>query len=295
MERKASISVAGGIFWDIRGQASKGWISRDSQPGEVRYSPGGVARNIAENLARLDIPVRLFGQIGHDRAGQEMMNQLTALGVDTLGVGKSQDQDTGTDLSLLDETGGLQASITDLSICEELTPDWAQRQLARIFPCEYLILETNLPVGTLQTLILEANRRQVPVVLDPVSQPLAQRLASLRGNIFLFCPNEGEWNAFQQASPSLHCQHILLTRGAQGLKWINAQGQSIEQAALPAEVKDLVGAGDSCLAAVVAALYRGATIAQALLAGAKAGAICVASTQTVAPDISAETVLAKRS
>ena len=45
--------VAGGVNMDIGGRSCEGLIPRDSNPGQVRMSLGGVGRNIAHNMALL--------------------------------------------------------------------------------------------------------------------------------------------------------------------------------------------------------------------------------------------------
>ena len=46
-----------------------------SNPANIRTSFGGVARNVAENLARLGQPVKLLTVIGRDRLGEEILAQ----------------------------------------------------------------------------------------------------------------------------------------------------------------------------------------------------------------------------
>ena len=41
-----------------------------SNPGKLRISPGGVARNVAENIARLGMQVSLITAVGDDPQGR---------------------------------------------------------------------------------------------------------------------------------------------------------------------------------------------------------------------------------
>ena len=54
------VTIVGGANLDITGAPFAALIDRDSNPGLVTAAPGGVGRNIAENLARLGVPVKLL-------------------------------------------------------------------------------------------------------------------------------------------------------------------------------------------------------------------------------------------
>ncbi|MGY8794759.1 MAG: PfkB family carbohydrate kinase, partial [Woeseiales bacterium] len=74
--------VVGGANMDICGAPSSNLRLQDSNPGKVTSSPGGVARNIAENLARLGIDCRLIAAIGTDHHGDLLVKQGEAAGID---------------------------------------------------------------------------------------------------------------------------------------------------------------------------------------------------------------------
>ena len=54
------VVVIGGAGIDINGFPSGKLIQKSSNPGRVKLSLGGVGRNIAENLARLGLNVKLL-------------------------------------------------------------------------------------------------------------------------------------------------------------------------------------------------------------------------------------------
>src|SRR6185437_2163670 len=57
-----------------------------SNPAAVRPGFGGVARNVAENLARLGVPVSLVTQVGDDAGGRALRADCAAAGIDVQGV-----------------------------------------------------------------------------------------------------------------------------------------------------------------------------------------------------------------
>ena len=70
--------VAGGVNMDIGGRSCEGLIPRDSNPGQVRMSLGGVGRNIAHNLALLGVEVRLLTAFGDDVSAQKLAASAAA-------------------------------------------------------------------------------------------------------------------------------------------------------------------------------------------------------------------------
>ncbi len=78
-----NILVIGGSNIDIYGLIPGPLKMKDSNLGKIYTSPGGVGRNILENLARLQRKPRFVTAIGNDHNGHDLINQLTALGMET--------------------------------------------------------------------------------------------------------------------------------------------------------------------------------------------------------------------
>src|SRR5262245_57118946 len=80
------VVVVGAAGLDIKGRLRGDTVAGTSNPGEVRISVGGGARNIAENLARLGLRVTLLSAVCEDDFGQTIIRQTTRAGVDTTNV-----------------------------------------------------------------------------------------------------------------------------------------------------------------------------------------------------------------
>jgi pseudouridine kinase len=77
------VTVVGGANTDIVGHSKAALVAHDSNPGVVSVSSGGVARNIAENLARLRVRTSLVTAFGADTHGRELERACRALRIDT--------------------------------------------------------------------------------------------------------------------------------------------------------------------------------------------------------------------
>ena len=62
----AYVAVVGGVNIDIGGRPLQPLIERDSNPGKVLISLGGVGRNIAHNMSLLGLNVRFLTAFGND-------------------------------------------------------------------------------------------------------------------------------------------------------------------------------------------------------------------------------------
>ena len=75
------VLALGGANLDIVATA-QAFQAAESNPGRIRCAPGGVARNVAENLARLGHAVGLVTLFGDDAFGTALRAATAAAGVD---------------------------------------------------------------------------------------------------------------------------------------------------------------------------------------------------------------------
>ena len=67
---------------DIGSRPYKTLVGKDSNPGAVRMSPGGVGRNIAHNMSLLGLDVRMVTAFGDDLYAQKIAASCGELGMD---------------------------------------------------------------------------------------------------------------------------------------------------------------------------------------------------------------------
>ena len=77
------VTVIGGIAINIEGIPFSPLISKDSNPGTVAFSFGGVGKNISENLAKLRISNQLISAVGKDKNGSEAIAYCKEAGIIT--------------------------------------------------------------------------------------------------------------------------------------------------------------------------------------------------------------------
>ena len=75
-------AVVGGVNIDLGGRPDRPPVARDSNPGRVTVSLGGVGRNIAHNLSLLGVRVKLLSALGSDLYADKVSASCAELGID---------------------------------------------------------------------------------------------------------------------------------------------------------------------------------------------------------------------
>ena len=89
------IACIGGAHIDRHAVLKGRVIAGTSNPGSITTSFGGVARNVAENLARLGCNVSMVSRVGDDAFGRALLRLWADEGVDTRGVATDASASTG--------------------------------------------------------------------------------------------------------------------------------------------------------------------------------------------------------
>ena len=274
----------------------------NSNPASLSESPGGVARNVAENLARLGLAVHLLSAFGEDAAGRSLLAQAKQLGVDSSASLIVADAPTGSYTAVLNPDGSLALGLAQMELCERMTPDFLYQCAAQRAQGCLLLIDLNLPADSIQQLLLEAQAEgSAALVAVAVSAPKMARLpADLRG-LSLLVLNRDELSAcagieladtedLQRAHRLLGergLQRLIVTQGADAL-WFGAAGETLKSLKPKrSKVVDVTGAGDAFAAGVCAALVQDPDdLAGACRLGMSLARLTLQSEHSVSPELS---------
>ena len=289
----------------MKGQAAQPLLQGASIPGKVHSSVGGVARNIAENLARLGISTTLISAVGDDRPGQRILAQAAEAGVDVDHILVVPETDTGAYLALLDHEGRLIYGLDDTRITGSIRPRYVYDKRRLVRDAAMIVLDASLAQPTLKTVFRLAEQYQVPVCADPTSVTLAHRLIPHRQSLLLAAPNvqeaqilsgfpviENDHDSIMAAAKrmvALGIQIAIITMAEEGLCYATSEESGTVPAVLT-EVVDLTGGGDALTAAVVFALLNEIPVSEAMRLGCSAASLTIACNQTTAPNLTLESL-----
>jgi pseudouridine kinase len=281
VDRSPLVVVVGGANVDVKARSGATLMTATSNPGTVVRSPGGVGRNIAENLARLGSRVALVSVVGSDPDGDWLLEETAVAGVDVSPVLRGGR--TGRYVALLDAGGDLVAGIADMDATDALGPEVLDHDLIR--SAALVVVDGNLPAATVDVILALGVR----VVIDPVSVVKASRMSPLLSRlrpVYAITPNEDELVALGSV-PGLHdrgVEVVWVRRGPAGSLLSTADG-AVELEAPAVVPVDVTGAGDAMLAAFCHRVLAGASVEDAAREGHEAAALTVASPHTVRPDL----------
>ena len=289
---------------DIKCRIAAGAAMASSNPGSAVLAPGGVGRNIAENLARLGIATSLISIVGRDDPGRQLLAQTALAGVDLDRVIRS-DAPTGLYAATLDRHGELIIAVAAMAILEQLTPERLQRYRRRIATADLVVADSNLPAAASDWLIDLAATRGVRLAIETVSVPKGGGLRGLlrkRRPLFaLFC-NRDEARALtsrystRAAARALHgmgVRHVGIGLGRWGMLVSSTEGGRTVAAtvpAVPAPIVDVTGAGDAAVAGTLFGLLRGLPMSAAAQYGQAAAALTISCERSVNPRLSVRTI-----
>ena len=270
-----------------------------SNPARQDEAFGGVARNIAENIARLGAPVALTTAIGDDVSGRALLAHAASLGIDTAASLTLPDTCSGTYTAVLDDHGEMLVALADMALYDRLTADVLAAQSEHRTVAALTIADLNLPLDTVGHLLAEAARSLTPLVIVAVSKPKMARLPADLHGLRLLILNHGELETrigapiateaeFEAACAAIRAQgarDVIVTRGAAGLyHTLPGSRQLGSLAALDASVVDVTGAGDAFAAAVCWSLFHGSEdLGLACRRGLKLSAMTLECEETVCP------------
>jgi pseudouridine kinase len=286
----------GGAVIDRKLRALEPFRAATSNPAHGAINFGGVARNVAENLARLGGRVGLVSCVGDDPSGHALVGHLAALGVDASGVRVIAGASTAEYIALIEPDGTLHVAAADMAVLDNIYGPLVTDTLAAASTADWMFADCNAPTDVLARIIVHARTTGLRLAIDVISTPKARRLPDdLRGVGCLFLNlNEARAVLGSHTSDVKAMAGQLVARGAgMVVLTMGADGallhDGVQVRHLPVEatkVVDVTGAGDAMIAGTLLGLGRGLDLSAAARLGSHVAARTVASPLSVDPDLS---------
>jgi pseudouridine kinase len=297
------VLVVGSSGMDIIGRALETVHHGSSNPGQMRISQGGVARNVAENLARLGMETILITAVGEDPPAQQLLEETAQAGVNLDYIITSPDHPTGTYLAILDDNADLHLGIHDMGVIQALTSEYLRQHYTLFKEAEAIFVDANLPDKVIRTAMSMARRAKTPIAADPTSVNLAPALLPYLDRLWLVTPNEREAAALcgfevphADRDMALRAARHLISQGVErtiitmaefGVVYASAEGSG-HIPAIKTEILDPTGAGDALTSTVIFALLNDIPFDEAVRLGLSAAALTLRSTGTTCKNLSLE-------
>jgi pseudouridine kinase len=285
---------------DIHGRSRNAIVMRDSNPGFLATSVGGVTRNILENLARQGVAATLLTAVGEDLFGDMILRDSAAAGVDVSRVLRVQGVGSSGYVAVLDERGDMLLGMSDMRILESIPDSYLAEHAGLLKAADAVVCDACLPLNRLEQL-LDLAGAQTPVLIDPVSTAYARRMKPLTGRFTVIKPNELELAVLAglptdtEAEIERACEELLrqgtkcvaVSRGDKGCYYADAEGTRVFRALRPVEqMVNATGAGDAFLAGFAHGLVDGLPVPERLDYALASGITAILSMTTINPNMS---------
>ena len=293
------IVVVGTAFVDIKGFPDGAYIPTGRNVGQVKYIHGGVARNVVEDIANMELRPTYIGAVDDTPLGQEVLDNLKRHKINTDYVAKAHDS-MGLWLAVFDANGDVAGSISkrpdphpiydtlekygdeifkdadSVVIQVDIRKDIVKRtlELAKKYNVKTFALVSNMTIAAERRYLLQefdcfiCNKHEAGLLfLDDYEGTTAEELEKIlldkvmRANI-----------------PSM-----VVTMGGEGSVYADNQGNSGFCPPRSVQVLDTTGAGDAFCAGVASGLTYGKTLGEAVEIGTMLAASVITSSENVCP------------
>ena len=298
------IVVIGTTFVDVKGHPYGKYVSTDRNAGRIVEVHGGVARNIAEDIANVGLASTLVSMVDESGLSDDLVGRLARCGCNTDYVDRAEDG-LGMWLAIFDETGDVVGSISrrpNTSGIEHILIDRGDEIISQ---ADSVCVDFDIGAPILERVLDLAQRHDKAVYLPVTNMMIAREQRDLLGRISCLVCNQQEASVlfsseFDDVSPEearaalpgklaqIGLRSIVVTLGAQGSVFAQLDGKSGWCPAHLTEVVDTTGAGDAFFSGVAIGLTYGKSLEESCAIGAKLAASAIASEENVCGRFSPE-------
>ena len=253
--------------------------------------PGGKGINQAVGAAKLGQRVTLIGNVGSDLDADLIYHALNEYGIETHGVKRCNQVDTGKAYIFVENSGNSMISILD-GANHIFTPEDIQKNEHLFQNTIYCLIQSEIPLDTVYQACMTAHKFGAKTILKPSAcNSLSE---SLLKHVDILVPNEDELNELC-ASETLSLEEkttMLLNLGAKtiivtlGDKGCYAKTRNWEEY-FPATTFpsiDNTGASDAFISAFAAYLMNGYDLKKSIQIASYAAGFCI-SREGVVPSL----------
>ena len=294
-----SILVIGATFVDIKGFPLDYYIPTGRNVGRVEYIHGGVARNVVEDIANVELRPTFLGIVDDSPMGKDVLDKLNKHKVNTEYVQVIPDG-MGTWLAVFDNNGDVAGSISKrpdlmpiLSLLQEKGDEIFQKVTS-------VVMEVDMEKEIVKTVLELAQKHHCKVFGVVSNMSIATKRRDFLKHFDCFICNQQEagqlfLDDYDRYSPQqlevvlrnkvmgAQIPAMVVTMGDRGAVYASMSGDSGTYPARNVQVKDTTGAGDAFCAGVAIGLTYGKSLEESVGIGTTLAASVITSSENVCP------------
>ena len=293
------IVVIGAVFVDIKGYPLSTYIPGGRNAGRVEQVHGGVCRNVAEDIANVELRPTFVSLVDDTGSGQDVIDKLAKHKVNTKYIEKVPDG-MGTWLAVFDNDGDVVAAISKRPDTTPLTRLLEEKGNEIFADCDGIAFELDLEKDTVKQILRCATKYNKKVYAAISNMSIAMERRAFLQEIDCFVCNQQEAgllfsDEYDHMAPEEMCRTLaanvhsanipcmVVTMGGEGAVYARSNGESGVVPAKKVGVIDTTGAGDAFFAGTVIGLTYGKTLPEACEIGSRLAASVICTAENVCP------------
>ena len=293
------ILAIGAVFVDIKGFPYDNYLPTGRNTGRVEYVHGGVARNVIEDIANVELRPMFMTIVDGTPMGSAVMQKLKDHKVNTDYI-ISRPNGMGTWLAVFDNNGDVAGSISMRPDMMPLAGVLEEKGDEIFAQADSLVLEVGLDKVIVKSALALAKKHNVKTFALVANMSIAAERRDLLQQFDCVICNQQEagilfLDDYEDKSPeemrdilaeriiAANIPSMVVTMGGDGAVYANLQGEMGICPAKKVQVKDTTGAGDSFCAGVAIGMTYGKTMAEAVEIGTTLAASVITSSENVCP------------
>lgn len=294
-----SIVVVGSAFVDIKGFPNDIYLPTGRNVGRIEYVHGGVARNVVEDIANVELRPTYLGIVDNTPMGMDVLEKLKNHKVNCDYVLTTPDG-MGTWLAVFDNNGDVAGSISKRPNLLPLV-DMLEEKGDEIFSkAKSVVVQVDLDKEIVKKVLELAEKHHVMTFALVSNMSIAVHRRDFMQRFDCFICNQQEagimfFDDYSEKSPEemseilsdkvikANVPSMVVTMGAQGAVYADNQGNKGVCAARKVQVKDTTGAGDAFCAGLAIGLTYGKSMPDAIEIGSTLAASVITSAENVCP------------
>ena len=293
------IVVIGAVFVDIKGYPESNFIPSGRNAGRVEQVHGGVARNVAEDIANCELRPTFVSLVDKSGTGLDVIRKLNDHKVNTDYIRTTRDG-MGTWLAVFDNDGDVYSSISkrpDLLPIADILDEQGDEIISN---ADSIVIEICVDKEIVKRVFKLAKKYQKKVFAVVANMSIALERRDFLQSIDCFVCNiqeagmlfsddytdrskEEMVDILSQKVIAAQIPSMIITMGGNGAVYADRYGQKGHCPARRVEVKDTTGAGDAFCAGVAIGLTYGKSLTEACEIGAHLAASVIVTSENVCP------------
>jgi len=291
--------VVGAVFVDIKGYPLQQYIPGGRNVGKVIQVHGGVSRNVAEDIANIELRPTFVSLVDNTGIGQDVIDKLKRHRVDTRFIRKTEDG-LGTWLAVFDNNGDVTASISKRPDLSEIRDIFLEKGDEIVKDADSIVVEIDMDDDILTPIfnLAEKYDKKIYAVVSNMSIAMERR-DLLQKTACIVCNDQEAGLLFSEdytdktpdelqeilkkkvRQANIPC--LVATMGEKGAVYADKDGNSGFCPPQKVDVIDTTGCGDSFFAGVAIGLTYGKTIEEACEIGTRLASSVIATKENVCP------------